>query len=144
MSIETSNYFCRKSTQEIRGVLNYTRKVSKMLETDLEFRKGILFIRLNGELTKKTVSQLEEEVTKKIKKSGIQNIVFNIEKLINIDLKGINALFYNYELCHQNNGKSLLCGISNPEIKVKLEKSRLLKYISETETELSAFDLIHI
>lgn len=144
MSSETSNYFCRKGTQVIRGVLNYTRKVSKMLETDLEFRKGILFIRLNGELTKKTVSQLEEEVTKKIKKSGIQNIVFNIEKLINIDLKGINALFYTYELCQQNHGKSLLCGIQNTEIKVKLEKSRLLKYISETETELSAFDLIHI
>lgn len=126
------------------GVLHYTRKVSKMLETDLEFRKGILFIRLHGELTKNTVYYLEQEVTRKIKKSGIRNIVFNMENLTNIDLKGINALLYDYEICNQNHGQSFLCGIHNPNIKMKLEKSRLLKYISETESELSAFDLIKI
>lgn len=115
-----------------------------MLETNLEFRKGILFVRLKGKLTKDTVCDLREEVTKKILKSGIRNVVFNVEELDEIDLKGINTLLYNYEICNKNDGKSLLCGIKNNKVKIKMEQSRLLKYIKETENELTAFEIINI
>lgn len=115
-----------------------------MLETNLEFRRGILFVRLKGKLTKDTVCNLRAEVTQKILKSGIRNVVFNVEELEEIDLKGINALFYNYEICNKNNGKSLLCGIKNAKVKLKMEQSRLLKYIKETENELSAFEKINV
>lgn len=115
-----------------------------MLETNLEFRKGILFVRLNGKLTRDTTHYMEEEVISKIKSSGIRNIVFNIENLTDIDLKGINTLLYTYEICNHDHGRSLLCGILNKDIKLKLEKSRILKYIKETDSELSAFDLISL
>ena len=115
-----------------------------MLETNLEFRKGILFVRLKGKLIKDTVGDLREEVTKKILKSGIRNVVFNVEELEEIDLKGINNLLYNYEICNKNNGKSLLCGIKDNKVKLKMEQSRLFKYINETESELSAFEIINV
>lgn len=115
-----------------------------MLDINMEFRKGILFIRLCGELTKDTVEKLNKEVTELLKKAGIRNVVFNIEHLISIDMKGINMLFYNYELCKNNKGKSMLCGIENTAIKQKIVNSRLLKYMCETSDELSAFHMFEV
>lgn len=115
-----------------------------MLDIDIEFRKGIAFIRLSGILNKTTVSKLNDEVTEMIKDNGIRNVVFNISEIINIDIKGINALLYNYELCNQNKGKILLCGLNNEEVKEKIENSRLLKYIHETSDELTACKYINV
>lgn len=115
-----------------------------MLETILEFRKGVLFVRLKGSLIKSTINLMEEEVTQKIIKSGIRNVVFNVEDLLSIDLKGINFLLYNYEICNKNNGKSLLCGLKDNTVRDKIIHSRLLKYIKETDNELSAFNIMNV
>lgn len=115
-----------------------------MLEINMEFRKGILFIRLSGNLDKITVTKLHEEVTDIVKENGIRNIVFNVEQLRQIDMEGINALLYNYKLCQKNNGKSLLCGIQNEQVKNKISKSHILKYMNEIHDELSAFKMINV
>lgn len=114
-----------------------------MLDTIMEFRKGILFVRLTGELTKNTVSILENDVIDLIETNGIRNVVFNIENLDYIDLRGINYLLYTYEVCKNNHGKSLLCGINN-EVKDKIKTSRLLNYMVETKDELSALKIMSI
>lgn len=113
-----------------------------MLDINFEFRKGVLFIRLKGELTKKNIKKLDEEVTTLIRDNGIRNVVFNVSKLDKIDLKGISRLFYNYELCKKNRGISLLCCINNNDIMKKIKNTRLLKYMLETTDELSAFNFI--
>lgn len=105
----------------------------------MEFRKGILFVRLCGELTKDTVSYLNEEVTKKIQEVGIRNVVFNIEELDYIDLKGVHSLFYNYEICHKQKGKTLLCGLHDNLVTKRIKNSRLLRYMIPLESELNAF-----
>lgn len=115
-----------------------------MLDINFEFRKGILFIRLSGVLNKNTVNKLQNEVTDLIKDNGIRNVVFNISGLEVIDMKGINSLIYNYELCHNNKGKSLVCGIDNSLVRHRIENSRLLKYMAETSDELSAFNVINL
>lgn len=109
-----------------------------MLEINMEFRKGILFVRLIGELSKNTYQKFEEEVTLLIKQNGIRNVVFNIEQLNKIDMKGISFLYYNYELCNYNNGKILLCGLNDDRVKMRIKHSRLLKYMYEVSDELSA------
>lgn len=111
-----------------------------MLEINMEFRKGILFIRLIGELTKKTYQKLNDEVTIMIKENGIRNIVFNIEKLNKIDMKGISFLYYNYELCNYNKGKIMICGFQNEKVKNRIKNSRLLNYMYEVSSELTAID----
>lgn len=115
-----------------------------MLEINYEFRKGILFIRLSGILNKNTVNKMQNEVTDMIKDNGIRNVVFNISGLESIDMKGINNLLYNYELCRSNKGKSLVCGIDNSLVRHRIENSRLLKYMTETSDELSAFNVINL
>lgn len=115
-----------------------------LLDIDMEFRKGILFVRLYGVLVKNTISKLHKEVTDLIKDNGVCNVVFNIKGLDSIDCYGINALLYNYELCKQNNGKTLLCGINNTLVKHRLNNSRLLNYMYEISDELSAINAINL
>ena len=115
-----------------------------MLDINYEVRKGILFIRLGGILNKSTVSKLQTEVTDMIKDNGIRNVVFNLKELESIDIKGINNLLYNYEICHNNKGKSLICGINNSLVRHRINNTRLLKYMIETSDELSAFNIIKL
>ena len=114
-----------------------------MLNVETEFRKGILFVRLKGHLNKDTINKLNKRVTKIVKDNGIRNIVFNFSNLKSIDIKGINTIFYNYELCKNNEGRSLMCG-NNENIRKKLKKSRLNNYINETTDELSAIKILNL
>jgi len=113
-----------------------------MLDINFEFRRGVLFIRLKGILTKSTVKKLDSEVTTLIRDNGIRNVVFNVSDLNKIDLKGISRLFYNYELCKKNRGVSLLCCVDNNNIHEKIKNTRLLKYMVDVSDELSAFNFI--
>ena len=113
-----------------------------MLDINFEFRRGVLFIRLRGILTKKTVKKLDSDVTTLIRDNGIRNVVFNVSGLNKIDLKGISRLFYNYELCRKNRGVSLLCCVDNNIIHDKIESTRLFKYMIDLNDELSAFNFI--
>ena len=114
-----------------------------MLNVGTEFRKGILFVRLKGHLNKDTVNKLNKKVTNIVKENGIRNIVFNFTNLKSIDIKGINAIFYNYELCKKNEGISMFCG-NNEKIKDKLKKSRLINYVYETKDELNAIRILNL
>ena len=105
-----------------------------MLKTNLEFRKGILFVRLNGKLddldSLNNISSLINEV-------GFKYIVFNLDNLKSINKSGVNLILnYNNKLL-RNNGKLLLCEkddiISNQLFKNKIP------YI---KNEIQAFDLI--
>lgn len=114
-----------------------------MLNVGTEFRRGILFVRLKGHLNKDTIYKLNKKVTNIVKNNGIRNIVFNFSNLKSIDMKGINTIFYNYELCKKNNGISLMCG-NNDNIRKVLKKSRLINYIYETTDELNAIKILNM
>ena len=109
------------------------------INTYLEFRKGILFVRINGVITKDTSSIYSEDVNEVIKINGIKKVVLNLKKVKEIDLKGINLLFYTYELTKNNKGSLYFTNINN--IKEKLDKSHLLKYVDVLENELVSFEL---
>lgn len=111
-----------------------------MLDINMEFRKGILFVRLDGELTKNTVERIDREVIERIKKSGINNVVYNLENLKEIDLKGVHALLYTYEINKNNKGRTLVCGI-NDNVKKIIKNSRMLNYVNEIGNELKAFTI---
>lgn len=114
-----------------------------MLTVTTEFRKGILFVRLKGHLNKDTINKLNKKVTNVIKDNGIRNVVFNFTNLKSIDMKGINTIFFNYELCKNNEGRSFMCG-NNDNIRSKLKKSRLVNYVYETKDELTATRILNL
>lgn len=114
-----------------------------MLNVGTEFRRGILFVRLRGHLNKDNINKLNKKVTNVVKQNGIRHIVFNFSNLKSIDIKGINTIFYNYELCKHNDGRSLMCG-NNDNIRKKIKKSRLINYVYEIPDELSAIKILNL
>lgn len=113
-----------------------------MLEIDKEFRKGILFVRISGILNKSNVSYLNKEVTKLVAEMQICNVCFNLEKLKYIDIDGINAILYNYNLCKSVNGVSILCGV-NDTIRNRINNS-IIKDMLKIKNEIQAINMVEI
>ena len=107
------------------------------MRVNTEYRGGILFVRLAGQLTKNTVNKLRKKVTFVVGNNGIRNIVFNLSKVSKIDYKGIHALLSNYELVTKNDGRVFICGVEK-EVRRILKETHLFNYIYEISDELCA------
>ena len=66
-----------------------------MLNINIEFTKGVLFVRLEGILTDDNELGIENTITEIINDGGIRYLVFNISNLI---IKSSNKLF---EICEK-------------------------------------------
>ena len=111
------------------------------MRINTEYRNGILFVRLNGNLINKNVDVMNRKVTNLIYRAGIRNVVFNVKKMKKIDFKGINSLLYNYELVKKNDGNIFICG-ENENVKKYLKYNHVFKYIAEINDELCAMNLM--
>lgn len=113
-----------------------------MLNVDVEYKKGVLFLRLIGKLNSDTKQQLDE-VLELVPTIGFKYVMINFEKLYSIDEDGINTIMNSCERLIHSEGKLLVCGYNNL-IKLKIENSNILQYALETKNELGAFKLINI
>lgn len=104
-----------------------------MLNIDMEFINGILFVRVNGSLKKTTINIFNDKLIPIIKDNGIKNLVYNFDKLICIDEDGFNSLLNTYNEILNNNGNLL---VVNNKFK--------LKYFKEVNNELSALKILKI
>ncbi len=115
-----------------------------MLKITMEFRKGILFVRLKGKFDHNESLKFKRVVIDKIKNYGIRCVVFNINDLKEIDFKGIHSILYVYEICKENLGKVYLCELYDSLVFEKLKKNRIFKYIELIKNELDAFHVVEI
>lgn len=113
-----------------------------MLNIDLEYKRGILFFRLDGILNKDTAFVLEDAIKTIVKKAGIKYMLINFEKLCKIDKYGLSSIINSYNEYLKDKGKLLICGYD--DIKLKIERSDLVKYAIPAINEFSAFELINI
>lgn len=115
-----------------------------MLDIDIECRKGIFFIRLNGILNNETVYKIKEEVLDIIQFNGIKYIVFNFENLCYIDMIGIKALKKVYKSIKNNYGNVYVCNIKSNIVRDKILNSDILTYIKEVNSELNILKQIQL
>ncbi len=111
-----------------------------MLETNMEFKKGILFVRLKGVLNGDTCTNLEDDLTTLIRNNGIRYVLLNLEELTYIDKYGINIIIKNYINISSNDGKLIIVGI-NKLFDYNINVIDNLYQISE---EQAAFNLVNI
>lgn len=97
-----------------------------MLKTNMEFRKGILFIRLKGDLNKNTIRGLIDK--------DFKYIVLNIDNMYSIDSYSINYINKLYKRIDNESGKMIICDKFNISRK-------LLKNIPKIDREYDAFKL---
>lgn len=97
-----------------------------MLKTNMEFSKGILFIRLKGDLNKNTVKGIIDK--------DFKYIVLNIDNMYSIDSYSINYINKLYKRLECISGKMIICDKFNISRK-------LLKDIPKIDKEYDAYKL---
>lgn len=111
-----------------------------MLDIDMRFKQGILFIRLNGILNGDTCMKLEESISTLIEDNGIKYVLFNLNNLDYIDKYGINLIIKNYINITNNDGKLIICGIE----KLFSYTSNITNNLYQVHDENNVFELINI
>lgn len=100
-----------------------------MLKINTEFRKGIMFIRIKGNLTKNNIDKVEYK--------DFKYIVFNFDNLLSIDSYSINYIInYNNKITKEN-GKLIICGKNN-----SLGNDLFKNKIPIIDNEIKAFNIL--
>lgn len=119
-------------------MLVYNQKqVNQMLKMNTEFRKGVLFIRLIGNLTKDNYLKKEKEVTSLRENIGLKYIVINLDEITSVDLNCLNDLINYYQDIKNNNEILFIC-----EQKKVLSTKLLKNQIPSINKEIEVFNLI--
>lgn len=84
-----------------------------MLKINMEYRKGILFLRLKGNLNESTHKKFEEYAFPVIKDYGIKYLVINLSELVSLDNYGKSSLEKSGLLIDNNDGRVLLINSKN-------------------------------
>ena len=105
----------------------------------MEFRKGLLFVRLKGNLDQDTLEYFQKEVSHFILENGLKYIVLNVEELKSIDAKGMEQLTKDFHSICESNGQVVICGIEK-----KTYQKDLKCYTYTSSNELHAFQLIQV
>ena len=111
-----------------------------MLDINMEIRRGILFVRLIGNLNKETSKYFKNEVSNLIEEKGIKYIVINLRQLTNLDTIGADLILDEYRYIAKIDGKVVICGVDENK---KIEKD-FFKGIHKSDNELQAFSIINI
>lgn len=80
-----------------------------MLNISFEFRKGIFFIRLIGDLNKNSYKNIESEINNLITLNKFKYIVVNTNHLCNVDFDGLNYITKIYNLTKMTNSNLVIC-----------------------------------
>lgn len=102
-----------------------------MVDLNIEFTRGVLFVRLAGILNEVSSMDVEEKVFEIIKDGGIRFVVFNVK---NLEMSDSVKLFDKCQkLLEEDDGRMLICGDEMSAYD--------LEYVSD---ELSALKLLSI
>ena len=110
-----------------------------MLRMDLEYKSGILFIRLEGSLVRRTNYKINNYISPVLSKHKIKFVIYNLGNLKSIDESGIDAILNTKCIVKRNKGKVYLCEVKK-EISSKIKRLR----IKETPSEMTALKLIEV
>lgn len=111
-----------------------------MLEIDMEFKKGILIVRIKGRLDINTYHQLDKELNDIVVNNGIKYLLLNITNLDYLDEYGLKVIRNNYINIMKNKGKLLLCGTD----KILDYNININDTLYQIKKEEGAFQLIQI
>ena len=102
-----------------------------MLKISFEFRKGIFFLRLIGDLDRKSYLANENEINELLNNNKFKYVVINMNYIKKIDFDGLNYMTKIYYMTKENESNLVICDKFNifsrllnnnvPNIKNELE-----------------------
>jgi len=100
-----------------------------LLKINTEFRKGIMFIRIKGNLNKNNIENIDCE--------DFKYIVFNFDNLLSIDSYAISYIINYSDKKNKDNGKLIIC-----ETKNSLINDLFKNKIPIIDNEIEAFNIL--
>lgn len=102
-----------------------------MQDVNIEFNRGVLFVRISGILDEINEEPIRKKVLEIIQEGGIKNLVFNVQ---NLQINGSVSIFKQCKnIINANKGKMILCTNNNIS----------LKYVDNAKDELEALRMIN-
>ncbi len=135
MCITFFDMFCRSCRFYFFYVLNSF--LSKVKYMNLEYNKGVLFVRLSGYINHNMSYKINNILVPKILDKGIKYLVFNLYDVDDIDSFGLDALLNVKCAIKTNKGKICLCEIPD-YIKKKIKLLKIIK----VKNEINALDKV--
>lgn len=114
-----------------------------MLNINLEFVRGMLFVRLDGVLDHNTYTKLSDCLDDMIYDKGLRYFVVNLENLDYIDENGMQAIINRYFDVVLHDGKLVICGYNN-QFEDNIYVKEALDIIDKSSNELNALKLINL
>jgi len=100
-----------------------------LLKINTEFRKGVMFVRIKGNLSKDNINILDYK--------DFKYVVFNLDNLLSIDSDAINYIInYNTKI-KKDNGKLIIC-----EKNSNLANNLFKNIIPVIDNEIKAFNIL--
>lgn len=112
-----------------------------MLTISCQVNRGIIFIRLEGELTTNNFYKVAEEINYLLYKQGILAYVFNLEEVNKIDKSILGSIQNKLTEIFLKCGSVAFCGMSEKLKKMIGERNNELFYLAE---EKEVFQYISI
>ena len=104
-----------------------------MLNINMEYKKGVLFVRIIGSLNELNAHRLIDSLLPIIVRHGIRYLVYNFEELKSIDDVGKKSLLLGYNAILNNNGNVLV-----------VNNRFNLEHYKETKNELTALEILKV
>ena len=116
-----------------------------MFHIEMEFVRGMLFVRLDGVLSARTTEELRCVLDRMIHGEGIRYFVINLENLDYMDDVGLQSIMDHYFDIVLHDGKLVVCG-KDGHVKIKANTKLIENFhqIESSRNELEACRLIHI
>ena len=104
------------------------------MTTSIEFKKGILFVRLNGSFYDNTSRVFESRVIPLILGMSLDKINIDLSSVKFVDKSGIDSIIKISNVVSRFDGKVVISGINN-KIKLTLKNSDLFDYCFKSKNE---------
>lgn len=113
------------------------------MKTDIDYKKGVLFVRVNGSLTGNKIKEFENEVIPIILGLGSKYVTINLYNIEIFDKKAIDSFIKISSVVSRFDGKLVICEISD-NIKPDFKNSNIFDYCFEARDELSALGVFAV
>ncbi len=113
-----------------------------MFKTDIEFKKGVLFVRIDGELNKTNSIDLRKSIIPLLLKYGFRYVVLNLDNVNYIDNYAMELFEEINDIVIKYNGKTTL--IKNRKLDKLLKGSLIEKILYKVKNEKSALGVFEL
>lgn len=113
------------------------------LHSEFFTRENVLIVRLQGELDHHEASKLREEWQSHLKKSNVDHVIVNLEKLTFMDSSGLGVMLGRYKEVQALGNEMIICSIS-PEVKRLFDLSGMFKIVRLVDNETFALEMLGV